>query len=45
LGEPLSSHLPEEEVIETVILKKSDLETTREKLGFLKDKDSFEITN
>ena len=45
LGEPLSSHPPEEDVIETVILKKSDLETTREKLCFLKDKDSFEISN
>jgi predicted amidohydrolase len=43
LGNPLHTHPPEDEAIETVVLDKNELETTREHLGFLKDKDAFNI--
>lgn len=43
LGMPMSKHEPEAEAIETVELTKTHLHTLREELGFLNDKDAFNI--
>ncbi|SDG95237.1 amidohydrolase [Psychroflexus sediminis] len=43
LGKSLSEHDPEKEAIQTITLEKSHLYELRDKLGFLKDKDSFSI--
>lgn len=43
LGKCLSDHDPEVEAIQTVTLEKSHLHELRDKLGFLRDKDSFSI--
>ena len=43
LGKRLSNHKPEEEAVQTVTLKKSHLHELRDKLGFLRDKDQFNI--
>lgn len=43
LGEKISQHAPEDEAVETLTLDYSELQKTREKLGFLKDRDQFKI--
>lgn len=43
LGKCLSEHPPEQEAIQTVTLEKSPLYELRDKLGFLRDKDPFNI--
>lgn len=43
LGMPMSKHESEAEAIETVELTKTHLHTLREELGFLNDKDAFNI--
>lgn len=43
LGNCLSEHKADEDVIQTVILEKSHITDLRNKLGFLRDKDSFSI--
>jgi predicted amidohydrolase len=43
LGTPLTKHEPEAETIEIVELTKTHLHTQREELGFLNDKDAFNI--
>ncbi|WP_019037353.1 amidohydrolase [Psychroflexus tropicus] len=43
LGKRLSQHHPEEEAIETVVLDKASLYELRNQLGFLRDRDEFNI--
>ena len=43
LGNRMSKHHPEEEAIETIVLEKSHLSKLRDQLGFLRDKDEFNI--
>ncbi|MFN2261602.1 MAG: amidohydrolase [Psychroflexus sp.] len=43
LGEKISQHALEIEAVESLTLDYSELEKTREKLGFLKDRDQFKI--
>lgn len=43
LGEKLSKSSPESEFTETIVLQKNLLEETRNRLQFLRDRDSFEI--
>jgi predicted amidohydrolase len=43
LGQKISTDLFEEAFVETKILSKVHIDNTREKLGFLRDRDSFEL--
>jgi predicted amidohydrolase len=43
LGNCMSEHHPEEEAIQTFTLEKSHLHELRESLGFLRDKDGFQL--
>lgn len=43
LGEKITTDLFEKAFVETKVLSKKHTETTREKLGFLKDRDGFEL--
>ncbi|WP_127846013.1 amidohydrolase [Psychroflexus aestuariivivens] len=43
LGEKISQHPPEEEAVETLTLDYPKLQKSREKFGFLKDRDQFKI--
>lgn len=43
LGEKISTDLFEEAFVETIVLSKNHIVETREKLGFLRDRDRFEL--